>query len=155
MAWEEMWAEIVNAILGSSSPFNGKTFNWAGSGNAVTSYYIYVYDTNNNVQASYVSSPASSSNISSPSLTGNINSVTQITGGTLNLVFTLNATSNYTINLIKLVFELNGSVASNSPIYTAVTGEIESDISSVNYAVTQGSAYSVSVTESESTTVTT
>ena len=155
MAWEEMWAEIVNAILGSSSPFNGKTFKWAGSGNAVTGYYIYVTDTNGNIQGSYMSSPASSSNISSPSLTGSINNVLQITGGTLNLVFTLNATSNYTINLIKFGFELNGSTVPNSPVYTATVGEIESDISSVNYAVTQGSAYSVSVTESESTTVTT
>jgi len=155
MAWEEMWAEIVNAILGSSSPFYGKTFKWAGSGNAVSYYYIHVFDTNNNIQASYMSSPASSSNITSPSLTGNINSVTQTTGGTLNLMFTLNATSNYTINLIKFGFGLNGSVVSNSPIYTAIIGEIESDISGVNYAVTQGSAYSVSVTESESTTVTT
>jgi len=155
MAWEEMWAEIVNAILGSSSPFYGKTFNWAGSGNAVKDYYIYVTDTNGNIQASYISSPASSSNITSPSLTGNVNSVTQVTGGTLNLVFTLNATSNYTINSIKFGFNLNGSANTNGVTYTAVTGDLESDISSVNYAVTQGSAYSVSVTESESTTVTT
>jgi len=155
MAWEEMWAEIVNAILGSSSPFNGKTFNWAGSGNAVTGYYIYVVDTNGNYQGTYTSSPASSSNITSPSLTGNINNALQITGGTLNLVFTLNATSNYTINLIKFGFELNGSTVSGAVTYTASTGELESDISSVNYSVTQGSAYSVSVTESESTTVTT
>ena len=155
MAWEEMWAEIVNAILGSSSPFNGKTFNWAGSGNAVSYYYIYVVDTNGNIQGSYVSSPASSSNISSPSLTGNINSATQITGGTLNLTFTLNATSNYTINLIKFGFGLNGSTVSGAVTYAASTGDLESDISGVNYSVTQGSAYSVSVTESESTTVTT
>jgi len=155
MAWEEMWAEIVNAILGSSSPFNGKTFKWAGSGNAVSYYYIYVVDTNGNIQGSYMSSPASSSNISSPSLTGNINSVTQITGGSLNLTFTLNATSNYTINLIRFGFGLNGSTVSGGVTYASVTGDLESDISSVNYAVTQGSAYSVSVTESESTTVTT
>lgn len=155
MAWEEMWAEIVNAILGSSSPFSGKTFNWAGSGDAVTGYYIYVQDTNGNIQASYTSSPASSSNITSPSLTGNINSATQITGGTLNLVFTLNATSNYTINLIRFGFTLNGSTVSGAVTYAASIGDLESDISSVNYSVTQGSAYSVSVTESESTTVTT
>ena len=155
MAWEEMWAEIVNAILGSSSPFNGKTFNWAGSGNAVTGYYIYVTDTNGNYQGTYTSSPASSSNISSPSLTGNINSATQVTGGSLNLVFTLNATSNYTINSIKFGFNLNGSTVSGGVTYAAIVGVIESLISSVNYSVTQGSAYSVSVTESESTTVTT
>jgi len=155
MAWEEMWAEIVNAILGSSSPFNGKTFNWAGSGNAVTGYYIYVIDTNGNYQGTYTSSPASSSNISSPSLTGNYNSVTQVTGGSLNLVFTLNATSNYTINSIKFGFNLNGSTVSGGVTYAAIVGVIESLISSVNYSVTQGSAYSVSVTESESTTVTT
>jgi len=155
MAWEEMWAEIVNAILGSSSPFYGKTFNWAGSGNAVKDYYIYVTDTNSNIQASFISSPASSSNISSPSLTGSYSSITQPTSGTLNLTFTLNATSNYTIYLIKFGFNLNGSANANGVTYTAVTGDLESDISNVNYAVTQGSAYSVSVTESESTTVTT
>ena len=155
MAWEEMWAEIVNAILGSSSPFSGKTFKWAGSGNAITGYYIYVIDTNGNYQGTYTSSPASSSNITSPSLTGNYSSVTQITSGTLNLTFTLNATSNYTINSIKFGFNLNGSTVSGGVTYAAIVGVIESLISSVNYAVTQGSAYSVSVTESESTTVTT
>jgi len=155
MAWEEMWAEIVNAVLGSSSPFNGKTFNWAGSGNAVTGYYIYVVDTNGNYQGTYTSSPASSSNITSPSLTGSYSSVTQPTSGTLNLTFTLNATSNYTINSIKFGFNLNGSTVSGGVTYAAIVGVIESLISSVNYSVTQGSAYSVSVTESESTTVTT
>ena len=155
MAWEEMWAEIVNAILGSSSPFNGKTFNWAGSGNAVTGYYIYVVDTNGNYQGTYTSSPASSSNITNPSLTGSINNALQVTGGALNLVFTLNATSNYTINSIKFGFNLNGSTVSGGVTYAAIVGVIESLISSVNYSVTQGSAYSVSVTESESTTVTT
>ena len=102
-----------------------------------------------------MSSPASSSNITSPSLTGNINSATQITGGTLNIMFTLNATSNYTINMIRFGFGLNGSTVSGAVTYAASVGDLESDISSVNYSVTQGSAYSVSVTESESTTVTT
>jgi len=155
MAWAEMWAELVNALMGSSSPFAGKTFNWAGSGNATTSYYIYAYDSNSNNIGSYTTSPSSATNISSPQFTVSGLSITNITGASLNLTFNLTSPENGTLAMVKFGFDLNGSANPNGVTYLATTGELETTVSGINYSITQGSVYGVSVTENETTTVNT
>ena len=155
MAWAEMWAEVINAILGSSSPFYGKTVNWAGSGNAASSYYIYIIDTSGNIIGSYTTSPASSNNISSPSFSASMNSTTSITSGSLSLSFNFTAPSNDTISLVRFGFNLNASANSSGVTYMATTASLETSVGNINYAVTQGSVYGINVTENESTTVTT
>jgi len=155
LAWAEMWAELVNALMGSSSPFAGKTFNWAGSGNAVSSYYIFVTDSSANIIGSYNSGTGSATNISSPQFTVSGLNVTNATGASLNLTFNLTSPENGTLSTVRFGFDLNGTTNPNGVTYLAITGEIETTVNNINYSITQGSVYGVSVTETETTTVNT
>jgi hypothetical protein len=153
LAWAEMWAEIVNSLMGSSSPFAGKTYNWSGSGNAVSSYYIQVMDSNGNYIGSYTTSPSSATNISSPQFTMSGYNATNITGASLNLTFNLTSPENGTLNTVKFGFNLNGSANPSGVTYLALLGVLETTVGSINYSIAQGSVYGVSVTENETTTV--
>jgi len=155
LAWAEMWAELVNALMGSSSPFAGKTFNWAGSGNAASSYYIIVYDSNANIIGSYTTSPSSATNISSPQFAVSGLNAASATGASLNLTFNLTSPENGTLAIVKFGFNLNGTGNPNGVTYLAITGELDTTVTNINYSITQGSVYGVSVTETETTTVNT
>jgi len=155
LAWAEMWAELINALMGSSSPFAGKTFNWSGSGNAASSYYIIVYDSNANIIGSYTTSPSSATNISSPQFAVSGLNTTSPTGASLNLTFNLTSPENGTLSTVKFGFNLNGTANPNGVTYLALLGVLETMVNNINYSITQGTVYGISVTETETTTVNT
>ena len=157
--WSEIWAEIINSLMGSSSPFNGKTFNWAGSGSALSYYVVYLYDTNGVNIGTYNSSSSSQANISS----------VQMSASTSQSQTTLNAQATWTISAtfntlpaasdtlygIDIRLYLNGTTNSSGATQLALGGYVETYAINVNQTVNQGSSYTIVVNEAVSEPVNT
>ena len=150
--WSEIWAEIINGLMGSSSPFYGKTFNWAGSGSALNYYTVTLYDANGANIGTYNSSSSSQTNITSVQMTASQSSSQSTLNGqatwTISATFNTLPSTSDTLYGIDIKLYLNGSTNSSGATQLALGGYVETYAINVNQTVNQGSSYTIIVNES-------
>jgi hypothetical protein len=156
-AFTEFWSEALNA-MGYNT---GGSIPWAGSGNAVLGYVIYVLDTSGSQIGFYNSTSSRGTNISSPSIT-----VSQSNNGlsgsiTISFVFTAPSTDqlgSIDFNLLlNYVASPNVTCPSTDPLCSeySSTGAIPCGFT-INvpqniggtYTVNQGSSYQITISDS-------
>ncbi len=152
--WAEIWAELINALMGSNSPFYGKTLTWPGSGNALSYYVVSLFDSNGNNIGSWNSQTSSGSNITS--VTVSASSSSGQTAYVYSSTWSINATFNIlpstsdTLYQVSISVYLNASKPSSAATQAAAYGAIATAVYNINYTVNQGSTYTIVVTESAS-----